>query len=104
MTASNLPNIVHLTYEFEGGSWFAESEQMPSLFAGGDSLDDAKGLARQAVRDEFGKTVSVFDWVPVPGELEPVVASRGSGPSLQPSTAGAYEAPAFVWTPEPTAA
>jgi hypothetical protein len=77
MTPSDIPNIVHLTYELEDGSWSAESEQMPSLFAGGDSLDDAKALARQAVRDEFGERVTVFDWLPVPAELEPTVASKG---------------------------
>lgn len=81
MTASDKPSIVHLTYEFEDGSWSAESEQMPSLFAGGDSLDDAKALARQAVRDEFGQDVTIFDWLPVPAELEPTIASRGDRPS-----------------------
>jgi predicted RNase H-like HicB family nuclease len=96
MTASEKPTIVHLTYGHEEGSWWAESEQLPSLFAGGDSLDEAKELAKQAVREEFGDEVSIVDWMPAPTELEAVVASegtvsrrtdahdweRGSGPAL----------------------
>lgn len=96
MTASDIPSIVHLTYEFEGGSWSAESEQMPSLFAGGDSLDDAKALARQAVRDEFGEGVTVFDWLPVPAELEPTIASKGvrASKAFEAPTSGEPDLPA----------
>lgn len=78
MNASEKPKTVHLTYGHEGGSWWAESEQLPSLFAGGDSLDDAKQLAWQAVRDEFGDDIAIVDWMPSPAELEPVIASRGA--------------------------
>jgi predicted RNase H-like HicB family nuclease len=100
MTASEIPSIVHLTYEFEDGSWSAESEQMPSLFAGGDSLDDAKALARQAVRDEFGEKVTIFDWLPVPAELEPIVASKGASQSVHTPTTGWPDAttPAHEWS------
>lgn len=100
MTASEIPNIVHLTYELEDGSWSAGSEQMPSLFAGGDTLDDAKALARQAVRDEFGEDVTIIDWLPVPAELEPTVASRGAGQSLQAPTTGSSDAagPPHEWS------
>lgn len=102
MTASEIPNIVHLTYDMEDGSWSAESEQMPSLFAGGDSLDDAKALAHQAVHDEFGADVSIFDWLPVPAELEPVVASRGDRPteSFHAPTSGEPQlaAPLHDWS------
>jgi predicted RNase H-like HicB family nuclease len=98
MTASEIPSIVHLTYELEDGSWSAESEQMPSLFAGGDSLDDAKALARQAVRDEFGEGVTIFDWLPVPAELEPIVASKGA--NQQAPTMGWPDSatPAHEWS------
>lgn len=100
MNASKKPNIVHLTYEYEEGSWSAESEQMPSLFAGGDTLDDAKTLARQAVRDEFGEGVTIIDWLPVPAELEPIVASKGASRSLQVPTTGSSDAaePPHKWS------
>ena len=100
MNASEKPKTVHLTYEFEEGSWSAESEQMPSLFAGGDTLDDAKALARQAVRDEFGDGVTIFDWLPVPAELEPIVASKGTNRSPQASTTGSSDAasPPYEWS------
>jgi hypothetical protein len=79
MTASNRQITVHLRYHHEDDSWWAESEQLPGLFAGGDTLDDAKELARGAVRDELGEDVSIFDWMPVPVALEPTIsASRGS--------------------------
>jgi hypothetical protein len=70
MTASNKSRTVHLTYHHENGSWWAESEQAPGLFAGGDSLDDAKVLARQVVADEFGDDVVLAEWMPVPTALE----------------------------------
>jgi predicted RNase H-like HicB family nuclease len=100
MTASEIPSIVHLTYEFEDGSWSAESEQMPSLFAGGDSLDEAKALARQAIRDEFGEGVTIFDWLPVPAELEPTVASKGANQSVQTPMMGWPDSasPAHEWS------
>lgn len=100
MNASETPKVVHLTYEFEEDSWSAESEQMPSLFAGGDTLDDAKALARQAVRDEFGESVTIFDWLPVPAELEPIVASKGTNQSLQAPTTGTPDAagPPHEWS------
>ena len=79
MTASEQPRMVHLAYNYEDGSWWAESAEMPSLFAGGESLDDAKELAKQAVRDEFGEDISVIDWMPAPAELEPIIASKGTG-------------------------
>lgn len=78
MTASDIPKVVHLVYSCEDGSWAVESEQMPSLFAGGDSFSDAKSLAHQAVHDELGDEMAVFDWLPVPAEFEPVITSRAS--------------------------
>lgn len=78
MTASDIPKVVHLVYSCEDGSWAVESEQMPSLFAGGDSFEDAKALAHQAVHDELGDALTVFDWPPVPGELEPIISSRAN--------------------------
>lgn len=79
MTASEKPTTVHLTYHLEDDSWWAESDQLPGLFAGGDTLDEAKELAKQAVRDELGEDVAIIDWMPMPAELEPI-ASRGMGP------------------------
>lgn len=107
MTASEKPNIVHLTYNCEDNSWWAESEQLPGLFAGGDSLDEAKELAWQAVRDEFGDDIAIFDWMPSPAELEPVIASKGAN-ALQaptiPEWAASDLSPSVNWTiPEPTA-
>jgi predicted RNase H-like HicB family nuclease len=77
MTASNKQTTVHVTYHHEDGSWWAESEQLPGLFAGGDSLEDAKGLARQVVSDEFGDEVTLAEWMPVPDALEKFLASPG---------------------------
>ncbi|HEX3041622.1 MAG TPA: hypothetical protein VHP56_05985 [Solirubrobacterales bacterium] len=74
MTASNKSKTVHLTYSHEEGSWWAESEQVPSLFAGGDSLDEAKELARQVIREEFGDDVTLIEWVPMPSTLEHFLA------------------------------
>jgi hypothetical protein len=73
MTASNRPKTVILTFHHEEGSWWADSHQMPSLFAGGDNLDDAKGLARQAVVDEFGDEVLIAEWMPAPDGLASIV-------------------------------
>lgn len=70
MTASNRSKTVHLTYSHEEGSWWAESEQVPGLFAGGDSLDEAKELTRQVVREEVGNDVTLIEWVPMPSKLE----------------------------------
>lgn len=70
MTASNKSKTVHLTYHHEDGSWWAESHQLPGLFAGGDSLDEAKTLARQVVADEIGRDVTLAEWMPVPAALE----------------------------------
>lgn len=74
MTASNRQTTVHLTYHQEDGSWWAESEQLPGLFAGGDSLEDAKTLARQVVADEFGDEVTLAEWMPVPNAFEKFLA------------------------------
>jgi predicted RNase H-like HicB family nuclease len=70
MTASNRSRTVHLTYNHEEGSWWAESEQLPGLFAGGDSLDEAKELTRQVIREELGADVTTIEWVPMPSTLE----------------------------------
>jgi hypothetical protein len=78
MTASDTPKVVHLVYSCEDNSWAVESEQMPSLFAGGDSFEEAKALAHQAVHDELGDALTIFDWPPVPGELEPIISSRAN--------------------------
>jgi hypothetical protein len=95
MSASDNPKVVHLIYSCEAGSWAVESEQMPSLFAGGDSFEDAKALAHQVVHDEFGDALTVFHWPPVPdglkpvvtGETEPVIASRaGATVSARPTS------------------
>lgn len=82
MSASNRPSTVILNYHVEDGSWWAESTQFPSLFAGGDSLEEAKALARQAVTDEFGDEILIVDWVPVPAPLAVLIGSE------QPSSHG----------------
>lgn len=79
MTASEKPTTVHLAYHLEDDSWWAESDQVPGLFAGGDTLDEAKELAKQAVRDELGEDVAIIDWMPMPAELE-LIASKGTEP------------------------
>lgn len=91
MTASNRPTTVHLSYHHDDGSWWAESDQIPSLFAGGDSLDDAKQLAQQAVVDKFGEDVVIAEWMPVPTALVSIVASPeektvSKGDQAQPAT------------------
>lgn len=99
MTASDIPSVIHLVYSCEDGSWAVESEQMPSLFAGGDSFEDAKALAHQAVHDELGDALTVFDWLPVPHELEPVIASMPAGKAAEPRTRRPAEtAEPFSWT------
>jgi predicted RNase H-like HicB family nuclease len=106
MTASERPKIVHLTYQLQDGSWWAESEDLPGLFAGGDSLDDAKQLARQVVREEIGDDVTIFDWMPAPAELEPIVASKGARAreAVHPTMTGPKDAvnPLGEWLLPPT--
>jgi len=81
MTASEKQKTVILTFHHEDGSWWAESDQMPSLFAGGDDLDAAKELAQQAVVDEFGEDVVVVEWVPVPEPLAAIIATPNEMPA-----------------------
>lgn len=38
----------------EAQSWSVECPDMPSLFAGGDSYEEARALAVQAIRDVHG--------------------------------------------------
>lgn len=86
MTASNRPTTVHLSYYHEEGSWWAESDQLPGLFAGGDSLDDARALARQVVADELGDDMVIAEWMPVPSALEKFLVGSPHDPT---SKAGA---------------
>jgi hypothetical protein len=99
MTASDIPKVIHLVYSYENGSWAVESDQMPSLFAGGDSWEDAKALAHQAVHDELGDALTIFDWLPVPHELESVIASKPANDAAEPETKRPAEtAEPFSWT------
>lgn len=70
---------MQITYHHEDGSWWAESHDLPGLFAGGDSLEEAKELARQVVSDELGDDVLVFEWMPVPDPFAAVVSEGASG-------------------------
>lgn len=110
MSASDNPKVVHLLYSCEDGSWAVESEQMPSLFAGGSSFDEAKELAHQAIHDEFGDALAVFDWPAVPdplkpvitGETEPVIASRAASVDAQPTERLREMLEPFRFEPQPT--
>lgn len=63
---------VHLIYHYEDESWWADSFDVPSLFAGGDSLADAKQLARQVVEAEIGPDTIIMEWVPLPDSMASV--------------------------------
>lgn len=102
MTASNKPTTVVLTFHQEDGSWWADSPQMPSLFAGGDDIDTAKELARQVVVEELGNDVLIVDWMPVPAPLERFVtatpASEGGRPGETVRSWPTKEDPSSVGT------
>lgn len=93
MTASSKPKTVILTFHHEGDSWWADSDQMPSLFAGGDKLEDAKELARQAVVDEYGDEVLIADWMPAPSGLAAIIGYPYEG---SPASEGEQATPGTV--------
>lgn len=64
---------ITLNFHCEDGAWWVDSKSLPSLFAGGETLDEAKQLARQVVADEVGPDVWIVEWMPVPEPLRPVV-------------------------------
>ncbi len=68
---------VIVRYHHEEGSWWAESQDLPSLFAGGDSLEDARAMVRQVVDAEVGPDATIFAWMPVPEPLIPFVSPQG---------------------------
>jgi hypothetical protein len=69
MTFSDQRSIANLTYHHEDGTWWADSPNLLGLFAGGETLDDAKALARQVVADEMGDEALIVEWMPLPGPL-----------------------------------
>jgi hypothetical protein len=70
---------VIVRYHYEDGSWWADSQDLPSLFAGGDSLEEARELVRQVVDDELGADTTIVAWMPVPEPLAQVVSVGGAG-------------------------
>lgn len=58
------PEIQHsgitVIYRREDASFVGESEQLPSLFAEGDTFEEARALASRAVRDICGEAPSIL--------------------------------------------
>lgn len=73
MNSSEYRKTVFLNVDFEDDVWCVTSPTLPSLFAGGESLEEARSNARQVVAEELGTSVSVVEWLPVPYELRAVV-------------------------------
>lgn len=45
-----------------------DSPDLPALFAGGSTFEEAQQLARQIVRDELGARVALSEQVPRPAQ------------------------------------
>jgi predicted RNase H-like HicB family nuclease len=58
-TTTGLRSVtVYLTEE--DGAWTATSPHVPALFAGGDSREEAKQMARAALEAELDETLAVY--------------------------------------------
>jgi len=100
MNSSDDNEIIHLVYHHEDGGWWAESFGLPSLYAGGDTLDDARELARQVVAEEVGSAVTLTEWAPHPGSAPETQGATRGGPPATGVLKGWASQEREVWTHE----
>jgi len=58
-----------LSFHCEDESWWVDSNSLPSLFAGGSTLDEARELAHQVVAEEAGPDAWIVEFMPLPAPL-----------------------------------
>lgn len=71
--------VINIRYHLDDGFWWAESPDM-KIAAGDTDLEEAKALAKGAVRLALGSDVTIAEWVDPPSALIPLIsrsASRG---------------------------
>lgn len=73
MNSSEYRKTVFLNVNMEDDAWCVTSPTLPGLFAGGDSLEEARTNARQVVDEEIGSNVDIVEWLPVPEGLRSIV-------------------------------
>lgn len=97
---------VNLHFHYDEGVWWADSPDL-KLSAGDSDLEEAKSLARGAVRLALGPDVVIVEWMDPPEQLVPfisVAASHGERVSVSSEPGHWPEAPQpFDFSiPEPT--
>jgi len=74
VNSSDERSTVILHFDVESGVWCVTSPTVPELFAGGDSLEEARENARRVVAEAVDPSASIVEWLPEPESTRSILS------------------------------